>query len=134
MRGLFVDTSAWHALIDGDDPHHEAVAGLIRQHRATLTTTNFVFQETVTLLRYRLGWDPARRFGEALRSRSLAKMISVSTADEDAAWSIFLRYRDHRFSFVDCTSFAVMQRLKLDAAITLDEDFRSFGLYSLPLD
>lgn len=97
-----------------------------------MTTTNFVFQEAVTLIRYRLGWDPARRFGEALRSRGLAKIIPVSTADEQAAWLIFLRCHDHQFSFVDCTSFAVMQRLRLDVAITLDDDFRSFGLESLP--
>ncbi len=97
-----------------------------------MTTANFVFQEAVTLIRYQLGWDPARQFGEALRNRGLAKAIPVSTGGEQAGWLIFLRYQDHRFSFVDCTSFAVMQRLRLDVAITLDDDFRSFGLESLP--
>jgi uncharacterized protein len=56
----------------------------------------------------------------------------ISPADEDAAWRIFLRYRDHTFSFVDCTSFALMERLCLTTAITLDEDFRTFGFHYLP--
>lgn len=132
MKGLFVDTSAWYALVNRDEPRHRLVKAHIERHRTLLTTTNFVVQESLTLLRYRLGWEPARQFGEALRQKRLAKLVSVTAADEDAAWSIFVRYRDHRLSFTDCTSFAVIQRLKLDTAITLDDDFRSFGLNCLP--
>jgi predicted nucleic acid-binding protein len=97
-----------------------------------LTTTNLVVHETLTLLRYRLGWEPARSFGEAMRRTQLANLVAVTSADEDQGWSIFLRYRDHRLSFTDCTSFAVMRRLKLDTAVTLDDDFRSFGIVCLP--
>jgi len=56
----------------------------------------------------------------------------VSSRDEDAAWTLFERYRDKTFSFTDCTSFALMQRLRLDAALALDGDFRSYGLQCVP--
>lgn len=59
-------------------------------------------------------------------------MYRVSPRDEDTAWSIFERYRDKTFSFTDCTSFALMERLRLDTALALDSDFRSYGLRALP--
>ncbi len=132
MNGLLVDTSGWYALLNRDEPRHSQVKACILSHRKLLITTSFVRQEALTLVRYRLGWEPAWQFGEALRQGQLGRLVTITAADEDAAWSIFGRYRDHRFSFTDCTSFAVMQRLKLDTALTLDDDFRSFGLRCLP--
>jgi uncharacterized protein len=88
--------------------------------------------ETITLLRYKVGWAFAVNFGDKIRAGQLAELERISPADEDAAWGIFLRYRDHTFSFVDCTSFALMERLGLTTAITLDEDFRTFGFHCLP--
>lgn len=65
---VFVDTSAWYALIDRADPDHTAVTACLREYKGRLVTSNFIFDETVTLLRYRLGWSPAQRFGESLRA------------------------------------------------------------------
>ena len=129
---MFVDTSAWFALVNRADASHRQVTEQVARHRALLTTTNLVMHESLTLLRYRLGWAPAQRFGETLRQQSVATLVSVTAADDDSAWSLFVRYSDHRLTFIDCSSFAVMQRLKLDTAITLDDDFRSFGLNCLP--
>jgi predicted nucleic acid-binding protein len=56
----------------------------------------------------------------------------VTPKDEAAAWSIFEQYRDKRFSFTDCTSFALIQRLALPLSLAIDSDFRSFGLHCLP--
>lgn len=129
---VFVDTSAWYALIDRADPDHAAVSACLREFKGALVTSNFVFDETVTLLRYRLGWQPAHRFGECLRAGSLAHRVNVEARDEDVAWSIFGRYQDHELSYTDCSSFALMQRLKLSTAVALDSDFRAFGLLTLP--
>lgn len=132
MKGLLVDTSGWYALVNKDEPRHLQVKACILRHRTLLTTTSFVLHETLTLIRYRLGWEPAWQFGDGMRQGRFGRLVAITAADEDAAWSIFGRYRDHRFSFTDCTSFASMQRLKLDTAVTLDDDFRSFGLHCLP--
>jgi predicted nucleic acid-binding protein len=130
--GVFVDTSAWYALLDRTDAEHTAIVDQLRAHRTRLTTSNFVVSETITLLRYKVGWAFACNFGDKIRAGQLAELERISPADEDAAWRIFLRYRDHTFSFVDCTSFALMERLGLTTAITLDEDFRTFGFHCLP--
>ncbi|MGH8607726.1 MAG: type II toxin-antitoxin system VapC family toxin [Gammaproteobacteria bacterium] len=132
MRRVFVDTGAWYALIDRADPDHGDVTTQFKAYRGRLVTSNFVFDETLTLLRYRLGWQSAHAFGEQMRAGQLSHHVRVSPQDEEAAWDTFTRYRDQSFSFTDCTSFALMQRLRLSMAIALDDDFRVFGHQLLP--
>jgi len=45
---------------------------------------------------------------------------------------IFTKYRDQDFSYVDCTSFALMQRMKLSAAFAFDRHFRVMKFAVMP--
>ena len=36
------------------------------------------------------------------------------------------------YHFTDCTSFALMRRLRIDMALALDEDFRAEGFGLMP--
>lgn len=132
MTRIFVDTGAWYALVDARDPHHDLVVESMREYRGHLITSNFIFAETLTLARYRLGWQVAHRLGERLRDLRLTRLERVSPKDEEAAWSIFSGYRDKSFSFTDCTSFALVRRMELPRCLTLDADFRTFGLHCIP--
>ena len=132
MRRVFVDTSAWYALIDRADPDHAQVAAQLKAHQGMLVTSNFVFDETLTLLRYRLGWTVAHAFGQQMRGGRLSQAARISPQDEEAAWDTFTRYRDQSFSYTDCTSFVLMERLRLSTAIALDEGFRTLGFEVLP--
>jgi predicted nucleic acid-binding protein len=132
VKQIFVDTGAWYALIDRKDPDHEAVSATFREWKGRLVTSNFILDETLTLLRYRLGWQIAHTFGEEVREGLLVQLVRVRPADEEAAWTIFSRYRDKVFSFTDCTSFAVMERLKMKVALAFDSDFRAYGLPCFP--
>ena len=132
MTRFLVDTGAWYALADRKDPDHAPVAACLRERTGRLVTTNFVFDESVMLIRFRLGSNAARAFGEQLLSGGAARLVGITRPDEARAWEIFSRYRDKNFSYTDCTSFAAMQRLRIDTAIAIDEDFRSFGLACLP--
>jgi predicted nucleic acid-binding protein len=123
VNGIFVDTGAWYALVDSDDSDHRAAAAFLAANTIPLITTNFVFSETVTLIRYRLGHEAARSFGQKLKESSFVRVVGVSPADEDRAWEIFTKYGDQDFSFVDCTSFAVMERMKLSTAFAFDRHF-----------
>jgi predicted nucleic acid-binding protein len=133
MKGIFVDTSAWYALVDKDDADHEAAAAFFATNTVPLITTNAVFAETVTLIRYRIGHEAARIFGEKLKESSFARMVAVVPVDEERAWEIFTKYRDQDFSFVDCTSFATMQRMKLSDAFTFDRHFRVMKFTAVPV-
>ncbi len=132
MSRVFVDTSAWCAFVDRAEPAHGAVVDVVKAHRGRLVTSDYVFDEIVTLLRYRFGWAAARRLGDMLRSGHVAQLVRIGPADDEAAWRLFVRRDDQRLSFTDCTSFVLMERLKLAAAVTLDQDFRALGLATLP--
>lgn len=50
---------------------------------------------------------------------------------DTGGWMAF-RYRDKRFSFTDCTSFVVMQELKIARALSTDAHFRQMGFQAVP--
>jgi len=134
VNGVFVDTGAWYALADSDDADHMAAAAFLAANTLPLVTTNFVFSETVTLLRYRIGYSAARSFGQKLKESKLVRVVAVTPADEERAWEIFTKYRDQDFSFVDCTSFAVMERMKLATAFAFDRHFSVMRFTVVPGD
>jgi len=118
---LFVDTSAWYAAADaGDRSNAKARRVLSREER--LVTSDHVLVETWTLLRHRLGREPAERFWMGLRS-GVAIIEPVGPADLEAAWTIGEAFPDQDFSLADRTSFAVMQRLGVHRVATFDDDF-----------
>lgn len=132
MKRIFVDTGAWYALVDSADPDHGRVVACFREYRGRLVTSNYVFDESVTLARYRLSWEVAFRLGEQLRDRRLTRLERITPADEEAAWSVFSQYTDKSFSFTDCTSFAMVRRMEIPLCLAIDSDFRAFGLDCLP--
>lgn len=132
MQGVFVDTGAWYALVDRNDPDHQEVVSKLQEHKARLVTSNFIIDETLTLMRCRLNWEIAHAFGAKMREGMLSRIARISSADEDASWEIFTRHHDQAFSFTDCTSFALMARLNIETAIAIDNDFKAYGFNCLP--
>ncbi len=132
MERLFVDTSAWFAFANRKDPDHAAVRESLRSFSGRLVTSNFIFDETVSLSLYRLGHEVARLAGSILLDPATVDLIRITTEDEQAAWALFCQRGDQRFSFTDCTSFALMRRLAIPTALALDEDFRAEGFHVIP--
>ena len=124
---LFVDTSAWYAILDRTDRNHPAAIRFARQVTAPFVTSTYILDETVTLVKRHLGHAAATRFGQRLWNEEVARLVRVSPEDEAQAWSIFTRYADKGFSYTDCTSFALMERLHLDSAFAFDAHFEQYG-------
>lgn len=118
---LFVDTSAWYAGADAAD-RSNARARAILSAGEPLITSDHVLVETWLLLRHRLHRRAAELFWEGLRG-GVALIEPVVAADLEVAWSIADTFPDHDFSIVNCTSFAVMQRLGLERVASFDDDF-----------
>jgi predicted nucleic acid-binding protein len=118
---IFVDTSAFYAAADRSEPAHErtsaALAGADR-----LVTSDHVLLESWFLLDGRLGRHVAQRFWSAVRDGAV-ETVMVGVVDLDRAWRIAADFADQPFSFVDMTSFAVMERLGLTRVATLDRHF-----------
>jgi uncharacterized protein len=121
---LFVDTSIWYAAADSSDAANARAKAILRTG-GPLVTTDYVLSETWTLIRHRINRKAAERFWEGLRS-GVALIEVAGAADLEAAWQIGTAYRDRDFSFVDRTSFAVMRRLGIEHAASLDDDFAIF--------
>lgn len=93
-----------------------------------LVTSNFIFDELLTLAKARR--QPASLLailGETLRNPHSVTLIRIQEADEEAAWEIFKRHSRQEFSYTDCCSFAVMNRMQIRTAVTLDGHFKQMG-------
>lgn len=129
---VFVDTGAFIAIADTDDLNHKAARLFYETQKEEGTrflTTNFVLCETLNYLRGRVSHKAAVAFREALRKSGLFEVVAVTLPVEDAAFQIFKKYEDKDFSFTDCTSFAVMQSLKLRKVFAFDRHFEQFGSF-----
>ena len=130
MRLLFVDTAGWMACADGSDPAHGkavAVRDSWLEGGGLFVTSDYVADETLTLLRIRLGIDAAETWWQQVDGSSHVRWEYVSPARADKARGLFFRYRDKDFSFTDCTSFILMRELKLREALTTDHHFLQAG-------
>ncbi|MFQ5667880.1 MAG: type II toxin-antitoxin system VapC family toxin [Candidatus Binatia bacterium] len=133
MERIFVDTSAWIAYANRADPDHARVRDLLRSFRGRRITSNFVFDETVTFCRYRFGHELAADIGNALLDARVADLIRVTADDERQAWLLMVGRPDQRYSFTDCTSFALMRRLRLRTVAALDQHFRTERFEVVPV-
>ena len=91
---VFVDTSFFKVLIDtNDDFHLQAVdiwKGIIKDKRF-LITTNFILDETFTLIRVRNGLAAALEFKDKLaEGLRRIKLIRIMIQDEAKAWDWFV--------------------------------------------
>ena len=121
---LFVDTSIWYAAADSSDRSNARAKAILRSGDA-LVTTDHILIETWTLLRYRINRNAAERFWEGIRS-GVAVIEPVCLADLESAWLLGTAWSNQDFSIVDRTSFAVMNRLGIDRAASLDDHFAVF--------
>ena len=136
MKGVFVDTAGWMACADRADPAHERArrardAGL--EIGKVLVTTDYVVDETLTLLRARLSLAAAEAWWAQLEGSSRLRWEWIGVSRAEKARDVFFRHRDKNYSFTDCTSFVVMKELKLKQALTTDRHFRQMGFEVLPV-
>lgn len=128
---ILVDTSAYFALVDKSDRHHSSAVAFIRSNTIPLATTDLILVETLNLVRARLGHSHAVRLGRQLLNPALTTVLKVSDEDMAEGWRLFQRYQDKDFSFTDCTSFALMERLRIATAFAFDLHFHQYGRFTI---
>lgn len=94
--------------------------------------TDYIFDETYTALRNWLGHKLAVSFGDLVLKSKVLNLIRVDEELFDAAWEIARKHSDKSYSFTDCTSFALMERLGIDSAFTFDRHFMQYGFTAKP--
>lgn len=96
---IFVDTGAWFALIVPTDPNHHKAAEWLENHSEILFTTDYIVDETPTLLRARGENARAISLGNSFFNGSVSVVYRVSETDLQRAWEIFETYGDKEWSF-----------------------------------
>jgi predicted nucleic acid-binding protein len=135
MRSVFVDTSAFVALRNRSEAEHEAARTTLAQliaEGAALFTSNYVFAETYTALMVRVGREEAIEWGRRFRAGGAIDLVHLDRATEELAWEILERYDDKRWSYVDATSFALLERGGERDAFAFDAHFSQRGLQVVP--
>lgn len=127
VPAIFVDTGAFYALADSGDRNHNAARSVFetRGTAGELVTSDYVFVESWCLMRARLGRSAALKFWDAMQS-DVVRTYGINSQDLSNARGIAAAWPDQDFSLIDCTSFALMERLGLDEALAFDSHFRIY--------
>ena len=132
---LFVDTSAFISLSDKSDNFHLQAIEFVKSFKPNfrLYTTNFILDETITHLRIHANHLLACCFRENIIRSPIYHIQYITSEIEEEAYNLFKKYHDKQLSFTDCTSFAIMNRLRLTTTFTFDSDFEQVGFNKLPV-
>lgn len=124
---IFVDTGAWYASLVPTDPDHGRAVQWLAENHSPLLTTDYVIDETLTLLRVRGERTRALALGAKFFHQGVAEIHKLTATDLTLAWQTFERFDDKDWSFTDCTSKVVMEQLSIGVAFAFDHHFRQFG-------
>jgi predicted nucleic acid-binding protein len=128
---LFMDSGGFYALVSPHSQSHELAVGIMQeaaQQRRRGVTTDYIIDETATLLRAARGLTKLLTEFFRLTEQSQALTIEWTSPDRFAAARKFmLKHLDQEFSFTDCVSFVVMKELRLNDALATAEPVHGEG-------
>ena len=125
---VLLDTGVLYAHHDADAEHHEAakdtLTEVFRGEYGQPYVTDYIYDETVTLTRYRMGsFEEAKTVSDRILEMDAIRFVHVSPDVFEDAVSIFEKYDDQSLNFTDATTVAVMKKRGLDAVMSFDDDF-----------
>jgi predicted nucleic acid-binding protein len=128
IEKAFIDTSAFYALIDRSDTHHEKARYLwisLLDEERHLQTTNYIIIETLALLQSRLGFEAAHIYASDILG--LVDILWVDEPRHKLALELWLSLGRKKLSFVDCVSFTTMRHYELENVFGFDYHFDEQG-------
>ncbi|MCU1340983.1 MAG: putative nucleic acid-binding protein containings domain [Candidatus Acidoferrum typicum] len=128
---LFVDTWGWVAVTDRSDPGHEAATEIFRRARRSggTVTSNFILDETFTLLFKRRPFDDAWHFTTTVVRSPFIDVQEVTESRFFRTIELRKQFSDKpRISFTDLSTMALMVELRITDVLTADRHFSHVGL------
>lgn len=112
--------------------HHQQAQTLLRAHAdESLLVTNHIRGETWTFLRRRSDHRIAVKYLDRVKRSERVRIVGVSDELEEQALRWLRRHDEREYSFVDATSFAVMETNRIRDAFAFDGDFTAAGYREL---
>lgn len=128
---LFIDTWGWVAVADRKDGGHAAASEIFQEARRSggAVTTNFILDETFTLLFKRRPFEEAWNFATNVVRSPFIDVEEVSGARFSKTLELRKRFADKPgISFTDLSSMAIMTELGILDILTADRHFAHVGL------
>lgn len=132
---IYVDTGAYLARYLRRDQYHQKANAFwekIRQNQESCFTSNFVLDETFTLLGRWAGYDFASQKAVIIYASKLQTILRPTREDEIKAIEIFQKYADQNVSFTDCISIILMRNNKIKRVFSFDSHFKRAGFKLCP--
>lgn len=130
---IFVDTSAFLAVLDESDQNHSKAAPYwekVIKRDDVLLCHNYILVETSALILRRFGMEAVHVFEKDIAP--ILRIMWVSKEIHSAAVSAHLMADRRSLSLVDCVSFEVMRRTGIRKAFAFDRHFQDYGYEIYP--
>lgn len=127
---LFIDTGAFIAKFLPADQFHIKATEIWKQldkKQSKIVTSNFVLDETLTLLARRSSYEFAAEIAQALYSSEATKIVRPTLETELSALTFFEKFSDQKISFTDCISFQLMKENNIKEVFSFDKHFTFAG-------
>lgn len=130
MMMIFIDTGAFIARYLKEDKNHTKAIekwDKIKKYRAKCFTSNFILDETFTLLGRWVSYSFAAEKAHIIYNSNQFEILRPTQHDELKAIEIFTKFSDHKISFTDCISVVLMRNEKLNQVFSFDKHFALMG-------
>ena len=121
---IFLDSSMFVAYWNLRDAHHEKADKLMKkilnQEYGLPFFSDYIFDEVVTVLLFKVGFNIANEIGEYLLNSEL-EMVAVDKDLFSKSWDFF--NTSQNLSFTDCTILAIMEEYRISKLATFDKGF-----------
>lgn len=121
MPQYLIDSGAFLALLDNKDKYHHMAKQFIQANKdAVYFVPEYIFAETMTLVKSRLGSAAAIRLGESIQANVQFHLVPLTDDTRQTIWLLFVRYTDKDWSLADCSLFALAQQMGINAVFSFD--------------
>jgi len=132
-NSIYIDTSAFYALIDRSDRFHESAKNLwptLLGNDFDLYTSNYVVSETMNIMQHRLGFEAA-----SLWQKAMLGVVDVQWVDRSGhsmGLELWLSLGREHCSFVDCVSYVTMNKLNIEQVFCFKASYAERGYIMVP--
>lgn len=127
---VFVDTSAWLALVNKSDTFHlkaKEIRDTLLRNRATFVITDFIIVEIANCLSRIPFRSTAIQLISFIKASEDIEIVSIDKEIYDESWSLYCSHQDKEWGLTDCTSFVVMNHNQIKEAFSTDHHFEQAG-------
>lgn len=135
-NNIFIDTDAFVALTDKNDPNHEKARKInvyLEETKASVYTSNFVFGEAVTVISQNVNHDMASVFGNKI-AQSEINIIDANRQHSRNAFDRFTSAQSKNVRFTDYINMVLMDELNIKHIFSFDKHYKQEGYFRLLID